>query len=40
MIASLEAKHTKELAESRAKMEELYPTIPKYSAELLNLKKV
>jgi hypothetical protein len=40
MIRTLEAKHVKEIEESRIKMEELFPTTPKFSVEFLNMKKI
>ena len=40
MIKGLEEKHVRELEENRAKLEQGLPTIPKDSAELLNMKKI
>jgi hypothetical protein len=40
MIRGLEEKHVRELEENRSKLEQQLPTIPKASAELLNMKKI
>jgi hypothetical protein len=40
LIAELENKHTKDLEENRLKLETELSTVPKPSAEVLNLKKI
>jgi hypothetical protein len=40
MVKALEEKHVRELEENRSKLEQSLPTIPKASAELLNMKKI
>ncbi len=40
LIRQLEDKHVRELEENRQKLEASLPTIPKGSAELLNMKKI
>ena len=40
LIKQLEDKHIKELEENRAKLELQLTTVPKFTSELLNLRKV
>lgn len=40
MMRNLEDKHVRELEENRQRLDQTLPTVPKASAELLNLKKI
>jgi hypothetical protein len=40
MVKAMEEKHVRELEDNRAKLEQVIPTLPKASAELLNMKKI
>lgn len=40
LLDEMEIKHTKELEENRHKLENEITTVPKASAELLNMKKI